>query len=71
MRPQLLGHRSQSLSDFELPQTGDKGIYLKQQFKDKLSEHKQCINKYGQDMPEVRNWKWEGNTIQNMDASAK
>jgi xylulose-5-phosphate/fructose-6-phosphate phosphoketolase len=42
-----------------LPQTGDKGIYLKQQLKDKLIEHKQYIEKYGQDMPEIRNWKWD------------
>ena len=41
-----------------LPQTGDKGIYLKQQLKDKLIEHKQYINKYGEDLPEIRNWKW-------------
>ncbi len=41
-----------------LPQTGEKGVYLKQQLKDKLIEHKQYINKYGQDMPEIRNWKW-------------
>ena len=41
-----------------LPQTGDKGIYLKQQLKDKLIEHKQYIDKYGEDMPEIRNWKW-------------
>jgi xylulose-5-phosphate/fructose-6-phosphate phosphoketolase len=41
-----------------LPQTGDKGIYLKQQLKDKLIEHKQYICKYGQDMPEIRGWKW-------------
>ena len=44
-----------------LPQTGDKGIYLKQQLKDKLIEHKQYIDKYGEDMPEIRNWKWPGN----------
>ncbi|MHB1093867.1 phosphoketolase family protein [Thiobacillus sp.] len=43
-----------------MPQTGDKGIYLKQQLKDKLIEHKQYINKHGQDMPEIRNWKWKG-----------
>lgn len=42
-----------------LPQIGDKGIYLKQLMEDKLIEHKQYIDKYGQDMPEIRNWKWE------------
>ena len=41
-----------------LPQTGDKGIYLKQQLKDKLIEHKTYIDTNGQDLPEIRNWKW-------------
>ncbi len=40
-----------------LPQTGDKGINLKQQLKDKLIEYKQYIDKYGRDMPEIRDWK--------------
>jgi xylulose-5-phosphate/fructose-6-phosphate phosphoketolase len=38
--------------------TGAPGDYLKQELKDKLIEHRQYINKNGQDMPEVRNWKW-------------
>lgn len=42
-----------------LPQVDSKGIYLKQQLKDKLVEHKQYINAYGEDLPEVRNWKWK------------
>ena len=41
-----------------LPQTGDKGIYLKQKLRDKLIEHKQYIDKNGEDLPEIRNWKW-------------
>ena len=41
-----------------LPQTGDKGITLQRQLKDKLIEHKQYIDKYGQDLPEIRHWEW-------------
>jgi xylulose-5-phosphate/fructose-6-phosphate phosphoketolase len=41
-----------------LPQIGDRAIYLKQQLRDKLVEHRQYIAKYGQDLPEVRDWKW-------------
>ena len=42
-----------------LPQTGDKGIYLKQQLKDKLIEHRQYINLNGRDLPEIRDWQWQ------------
>jgi xylulose-5-phosphate/fructose-6-phosphate phosphoketolase len=41
-----------------VPQTGEKGIYLKQQLRDKLIEHKIYIDKNGEDLPEIRNWKW-------------
>ncbi len=41
-----------------LPQTGAKGVYLKQQLQDKLIEHRLYINANGQDLPEIRNWKW-------------
>ena len=41
-----------------LPQTGDKGARLKQRLKEKLVEHKQYINEFGEDLPEVRHWRW-------------
>jgi xylulose-5-phosphate/fructose-6-phosphate phosphoketolase len=40
-------------------QTGEKGVYLRQRLQDKLVEHRQYINTNGQDMPEIRNWKWK------------
>jgi xylulose-5-phosphate/fructose-6-phosphate phosphoketolase len=41
-----------------LPQLGSQGNYLKKSMQDKLIEHKEYINKHGQDMPEIKNWKW-------------
>ncbi|MFA6925229.1 MAG: phosphoketolase family protein [Bacteroidales bacterium] len=35
------------------------GAHVKQEMHDKLIEHKQYIIKHGDDMPEIRNWKWE------------
>jgi xylulose-5-phosphate/fructose-6-phosphate phosphoketolase len=41
-----------------LPQIGSKGQHLKQQLQNKLVEHKRYIDQFGQDMPEIRNWRW-------------
>jgi xylulose-5-phosphate/fructose-6-phosphate phosphoketolase len=49
-----------------LPQTGDQGIYLKQQLKDKLIEHRQYIGKEGRDLPEIRNWKWSASPLRQV-----
>ncbi|HEY0800044.1 MAG TPA: phosphoketolase family protein, partial [Steroidobacteraceae bacterium] len=43
-----------------LPQTGSRGDHLRQRLQDKLVEHKQYIDKHGEDMPEIRNWRWPG-----------
>jgi xylulose-5-phosphate/fructose-6-phosphate phosphoketolase len=32
--------------------------YPKQWLRDRLIEHKQYVDRYGEDMPEIRNWRW-------------
>jgi xylulose-5-phosphate/fructose-6-phosphate phosphoketolase len=42
-----------------VPQLGHIVTYTKQYVRDKLIEHKEYIARYGDDMPEIRNWKWD------------
>src|SRR5262249_16207759 len=41
-----------------VPMLAERAGYLKQQMRDKRIEHKEYVTRYGEDMPEVRNWKW-------------
>ena len=50
-------HLVQDVVDL-LPRLEEKGVYLKQKMKDKLIEHKVYIDKHGQDLPEIRDWRW-------------
>jgi xylulose-5-phosphate/fructose-6-phosphate phosphoketolase len=39
---------------------GSLAAYTKQFLRDKLIAHKLYITQYGQDMPEIREWRWPG-----------
>jgi xylulose-5-phosphate/fructose-6-phosphate phosphoketolase len=43
-----------------LPALGARAAYVKQFIREKLIDHKNYIDRYGEDMPEVRDWKWKG-----------
>lgn len=43
---------------YHLPQLGNRGAYLVQKMNDKIVEHKQYIAEYGEDLPEIKDWKW-------------
>ncbi|HVM50047.1 MAG TPA: phosphoketolase family protein [Candidatus Acidoferrum sp.] len=41
-----------------VPGLGVRAAYAKQAIRDKLLDHKNYIQRYGQDMPEIQNWRW-------------
>ena len=45
-----------------LPQTGAAGKALQQALAEKLLEHRHYITTHGEDMPEIRNWRWQVNS---------
>lgn len=50
-----------------LPELGSRGAYFKQFLKGKLLDHKSYIEVHGEDMPEIRNWKWMPTTAVDID----
>jgi len=41
-----------------VPKLGSRAAYVKQYIREKIVDHKNYIHQYGEDMPEIRNWKW-------------
>jgi len=43
-----------------VPKLGERAAYAQQAIREKLIDHKNYIARHGDDMPEVRDWKWPG-----------
>jgi xylulose-5-phosphate/fructose-6-phosphate phosphoketolase len=41
-----------------VPELGAQAAHLRQRVRDKLVEHREYITRHGDDMPEIKNWKW-------------
>ncbi|HEY1453476.1 MAG TPA: phosphoketolase family protein, partial [Roseiarcus sp.] len=46
-----------------VPKLGERAAYAKQEIRDKLIDHREYIRRYGDDMPEIKNWTWGGGTV--------
>lgn len=49
----------------QLPHSGSEEQKLVENTKIKLLEHQQYIRQHGQDLPEIRNWKWDSSHFQD------
>ena len=50
-----------------VPKLGERAAYAKQEIRDKLIDHRQYICRYGDDMPEIKNWTWGRGQRQGRD----
>lgn len=51
-------HLAQAVID-RVPSLQAPGAHVKQWLKDKLSEHREYVDREGQDLPEIRQWQWK------------
>ena len=45
-----------------VPGLGSKAAHVKQHLRDKLTQHRNHVDRHGEDMPEIQNWSWPYNT---------
>ena len=43
-----------------VPGLAQRAAYAKQALRDKLIDHKEYVRRYGDDMPEIKDWTWGG-----------
>jgi xylulose-5-phosphate/fructose-6-phosphate phosphoketolase len=42
-----------------VPKLASRAAHAKQFVRDKLTDHRSYIHRHGEDMPEIRNWRWD------------
>ena len=50
-------HLIEAVLDF-VPGLGEHTAHLRQRLRDKLVEHREYITRYGDDMPQIKEWRW-------------
>lgn len=50
-------HLIEAVLDF-VPGLGEHSAHLRQRLRDKLVEHREYITRYGDDMPQIKEWRW-------------
>ena len=53
-----------------VPQLGARAAYFKQAIRDKLIEHREYIEKHGDDMPEIAGWSWDSDAASRAAATS-
>ena len=53
-----------------VPGLGQRAAHLRQAMRDKLIDHREYIERHGQDMPEILDWRWGAGVAAASDAHA-
>jgi xylulose-5-phosphate/fructose-6-phosphate phosphoketolase len=54
-----------------VPKLQTRAAALIQQMREKLIEHRRYVNTYGDDMPEVKHWKWQSGPTRKQESPNK
>ena len=52
-------HLASAVIDY-VPRVQERAAHVKQLIRDRLAEHRAYIERHGEDMPEIRDWRWHG-----------
>jgi xylulose-5-phosphate/fructose-6-phosphate phosphoketolase len=53
-----------------VPKLGERAAYAKQEIRDRLIDPRDYIRRYGDDMPEIKDWTWGGDATPSRGATS-